>query len=200
MFCCVLICFVLFLVPCPACRQRRNFGVTDATEVTRLRNSRVHTYPCILDRYPTCISPLFDEGRASGAGADERASLVFDPVTCPRLVRACPPLSPGHVPRSVSMLVVEALRLRVQPSQDAEHTPVRSRAFEMSARERCSGGCMWRGQAGAGGGGDGTPSPTRFRSKGSLEGGCPIFKTSGVFGQERCCCESRRFPPAVDLI
>ena len=105
---------------------------------------------------------------------------------------ACPPLPPGHVPRSVSMLVVEALRLRVQPSQDVEHTPVRSRAFEMSARERCSGGCMWRGQAGAGGGGDGTPSPTRFRSKGSLEGGCPIFKTSGVFGQERCCRESRR--------
>ena len=43
------------------------------------------------------ISPLLDEGRASGAGADERASLVFDPVTCPRLVRAFPPLSPGHV-------------------------------------------------------------------------------------------------------
>ena len=40
-------------------------------------------------------------------------------------------------------------------------------------------------------------SPTRFRSKGSLEGGCPIFRTSGVFGQERCCCESRRSPPQL---
>ena len=71
------------------------------------------------------ISPLFDEGRASGVGADERVSLVFDSVTCPRLVRACPPLSPGHVPRSVSMFVVEALRLRVQPPQDVEHTRYR---------------------------------------------------------------------------
>ena len=52
-------------------------------------------------------------------------SLVFDSVTCPRLVRACPPLSPGHVPRFVSMLVVEALRLRVQPPQDVEHTRYR---------------------------------------------------------------------------
>ena len=30
-------------------------------------------------------------------GAWPRASLAFDPVTCPKLVRACPPFSPDHV-------------------------------------------------------------------------------------------------------
>ena len=49
---------------------------------------------------------------------------------------------------------------------------------------------MWRGQAGAGGGGDGTPSPTRFRSKGSSEGGCPVFRTPGIFE----AVQSRRAP------
>ena len=41
MFCCVLFCSVFFY-PCPACHQRRNFGVADATGVPRLRHSMVH--------------------------------------------------------------------------------------------------------------------------------------------------------------